>query len=214
MKPPFQLYLISDRRLAPGGDLPALLGRALQDIPAGTVAVQLREKDLDADALRALALDVLAVTRPAGVPLLINDRVDVALAVQADGVHLAGHSLPAAEARALLGPNRVLAASTHSLAEATAAFTGGCDFATFGPVFQTPSKARYGAPLGLDKLREACAALAPFPLVALGGVSSDNGAQCRAAGAEGVSVIRAVLAAPDPAVACRTLACSPLKEEH
>lgn len=205
MKLPFQLYLITDRRLAPDGDLPALIGRALHDIPSGTVAVQLREKDLDAASLRALALDVLAVTRPAGAPLLINDRLDVALAVQADGVHLAGHSLPAAEARALLGPDRYLAASTHNLTEATAAMTGGCDFATFGPVFQTPSKARYGAPVGLDKLREACAALAPFPLVALGGVSSDNGAQCRAAGAAGLSVIRAVVAAPDPAMACRTL---------
>lgn len=205
MRPPFRLYLITDRHLAADGDLPALLGRALRGVPPGAIGVQLREKDLGAGALIKLAQEVLAVTRPAGVPLLINDRVDVALAVEADGVHLAGHSLPAAEARALLGPDRYLAASTHDLAQATAAQTGGCDFAVFGPVFQTPSKARYGPPVGLDGLREACAALAPFPLLALGGVAPGNAPDCRAAGAAGVSVIRAVLAAPDPAATCQAL---------
>lgn len=210
MRPPFRLYLITDRRLAPDGDLPALLGRALHGVRAGAVGVQLREKDLGAGALRSLAREVLAVTRPAGAVLLINDRVDVALAVQADGVHLAGHSLPAAEARALLGPDRYLAASTHDLAEATAALTGGCNFVTFGPVFPTPSKTHYGPPVGLQRLREACAALTPFPLFALGGVEPNNAAECRTAGAAGVSVIRAVLTAPDPAGACRAL-CN---EEH
>jgi len=205
MNPPFRLYVITDRRLAPDGDLPALVGRALQGIPADSVGVQLREKDLGADALLSLARDVLAVTRPAGVPLLINDRVDVALAAGADGVHLAGHSLPAAEARDLLGSDRYLAASTHDLAQARAAVSGGCDFVTFGPVFHTPSKASMGSSLGLGGLREACAALAPFPLVALGGVTPDNAAECHAAGAAGVSVIRAVLSAPDPAAACRAL---------
>lgn len=205
MKPPFRLYVITDRRLAPDGDLKALLERALHGIGAGSVGVQLREKDLGAGALRSLAREVLAVTRPAGVPLLINDRVDVALAAGADGVHLTGHSLPAAEARALLGSDRYLAASTHDLVQARAALSGGCDFVTFGPVFHTPSKTPFGPPVGLGRLREACAALAPFPLVALGGVTPDNAAGCRAAGAAGISVIRAVLTAPDPAGACRAL---------
>jgi len=205
MKPPFRVYVITDRRLAPDGDLPALLSTALRGLPAGSVGVQLREKNLGADALAALAREVLAVTRQAGVPLLINDRVDVALAVQADGVHLAGHSVPAAEARALLGPDRYLAASTHDLTQARAALAGGCDFATFGPVFHTPSKARFGAPVGLDKLRKACIAVAPFPLLALGGVTPDNAALCREAGAAGVSAIRAVLGAANPGGACRAL---------
>jgi thiamine-phosphate pyrophosphorylase len=206
MKPPFRLYLITDCRLAPEGELPALLARALHGAPPGAVGVQLREKDLPARALAALAREVLAVTRPLGVPLLINDRVDVALAVGADGVHLAGHSLEATDARVLLGPERFLGASTHSLAEATAARAGGCDFVTFGPVFVTPSKARYGAPLGVDRLREACEVLAPYPVLALGGVTPENAGHCRSAGAAGVSVIRAVLTARDPAAAGRALA--------
>ncbi len=209
MKPPFRLYIITDRRLAPPSELPALLSRALDGVEPGAVGVQLREKDLGAGELADLARQVLAVTRPRGIPLLINDRVDVALAVEADGVHLAGHSLPADEARSLLGPDRYLVASTHGLDQATAAQRGGCDFATFGPVFHTPSKAPYGPPVGLEKLAEVSAALAPFPLVALGGVTPDTAQSCRAAGAAGVSVIRAVLGASDPAAACRALLQNP-----
>ncbi|MFH2007821.1 MAG: thiamine phosphate synthase [bacterium] len=205
MLPGFQLYVITDRRLAPAGDLPGLLARALAELPAGLVGVQLREKDLGARDLCDLAREVLTVTRRAGAPLLINDRLDVALAVRADGVHLAGHSLPPREARELLGPERLLGASAHSLAEARAAQEAGCDFATFGPVFATPSKARYGPPVGLEPLREACAELATFPLLALGGVELANASSCRAAGARGVAVIRAVLTAADPSRACREL---------
>lgn len=201
---PFVGYLITDRRLAPDGDLPALLARALSD-PPGPLAVQLREKDLPARDLLALAREVLQVTRRAGALLLVNDRLDVALAAGADGVHLAGHSLPPAAARGLLGPDLLLGASTHGLAEARAARDGGCDFATFGPVFRTPSKAAYGEPVGLDRLAAAARELSPFPLVALGGVTTENAAACRAAGAQAVSAIRAVLAASDPAAACRAL---------
>ena len=197
----FALYLITDRKLVPGGDLPVHLALALASLPVGKVAVQLREKDLDAGQLLSLARDILAVTRPLGVPLLINDRLDVALAAGADGVHLAGHSLSPAHARRLLGPNRLLGASAHSLSQAQAARDGGCDFATFGPIFNTPSKAAYGPPVGLDSLREAGRALAPFPLIALGGITPENAPLCRAAGARGVSVIRAVLGARDPAAA-------------
>ncbi len=229
MKPPFDLYLITDRRMAPGGDLPALLAKALAPrlaaargpaaggppagepptpapmAPQGTLGVQLREKDLGAGDLLALAREIREITRPAGVPLLINDRLDVAMAAKADGVHLAGHSLPVAEARSLLGPDRYLAVSAHSLEEAASAASGGADFATFSPVYRTPSKAAYGPPVGLQKLQRACAALNPFPLVALGGITPENAAACLEAGAAGVSVIRAVWTAADPANACAAL---------
>ncbi len=205
---PFRAYLITDRRLAPAGDLPALVGRALAGVPPGAAAVQLREKDLGAAELLRLARALREVTRRAGARLLINDRVDVALAAGADGVHLAGHSLPAAEARRLLGPHRLLGASAHDVAQARAAREGGCDFATFSPLYYTPSKAAYGAPQGLSALREATRELAPFPLVALGGVTLERAPECREAGAAAAAVIRAVLAAPDPGEATHRLAAA------
>lgn len=203
---PIRAFLVTDRHLAPQGDLPALVARALALAPPGQVAVQLREKDLTAKALFELARALREVTRARGAALLVNDRVDVALAADADGVHLAGHSLPPEAARRLLGPGRLLGASAHSLDEARRARDGGCDFATFGPVFATPSKAPHGPPVGLGALRDAARALAPFPLVALGGVTPDTAAACRAAGAAGVAAIRAVLSAPDPARALALLA--------
>jgi len=209
MRLPFRAYLITDRRLAPGQDPAGLVGlvrRALEGVPPGAVAVQLREKDLDARTLYALARDLAQVTHAAGAHLLVNDRVDVALAAGADGVHLAGHSLPAAEARRLLGPERLLGASAHNLTEARAARDGGCDFATYSPIFATPSKARYGPPLGVDALAEAVRALAGFPLVALGGITLENAPACRDAGARAGAVIRAVFAADEPAGASRDLA--------
>jgi thiamine-phosphate pyrophosphorylase len=205
---PFRAYLITDRRLAPGEDLPRLVHRALCRVPPGAVAVQLREKDLGAGALLSQARALREVTRRAGALLLVNDRVDVALAAGADGVHLAGDSLPAAVARRLLGPERLLGASAHDLAQARAARDGGCDFATFSPIYHTPSKAAYGPPQGLDALREAARDLAPFPLVALGGVTLERAAACRAAGAAAAAAIRAVLAAPEPGEAARQLAAA------
>jgi thiamine-phosphate pyrophosphorylase len=205
---PFRAYLITDRRLAPDGELPALVERALAGVPPGAAAVGLREKDLGAAELLRLARALREVTRRAGAPLLVNDRVDVALAAEADGVHLAGHSLPAAAARRLLGPDRLLGASAHDVAQARAARDGGCDFATFSPIYDTPSKAAFGAPQGLTPLREATRALAPFPLVALGGVTVARAPECREAGAAGAAVIRAVLAAPDPGEATRRLAAA------
>ncbi|MDY0002819.1 MAG: thiamine phosphate synthase [Polyangia bacterium] len=198
-------YLVTDRRLVPRGDLPALVDRALALAPKGSVAVQLREKDLTSRELLVLARALGEITRARGASLLVNDRIDVALAAGADGVHLAGHSLPPKDARRILGPDLLLGASAHSLEEARRARAAGCDFATFGPVFPTPSKAPLGSPLGLEALEKACAALAPFPLIALGGLDLDSAGACRAAGAAGVAAIRAWLLAPDPAEAVRRL---------
>lgn len=198
----FRLYLITDRRQAPGGDLLAAVGRALA---GGVRAVQLREKDLGGRELYELARAMRALTSGYGAKLLVNDRVDVALATGADGVHLGVASIPPGEARRLLGPGTLVGCSTHDEAELARAAAGGADFATFGPVYTTPSKASYGPPVGVAALRRACGA-ARIPVFALGGVGPWNVADVVGAGAWGVGAISAFLAAEDPEAAARDLA--------
>ncbi len=194
METGFRLYLITDRRQVAGGDLPAAVERALG---GGAEAVQLREKDLPARRLYDLARELRALTSRYGAKLLINGRVDVALAAGADGVHLGVGSIPPGEARRLLGPRALIGCSTHSAAEAAEAESGGADFVTFGPVYATPSKAAYGPPVGVDALRRVCAA-ARLPVFALGGIGPRNVGEVVAAGACGVAAISAVFAAKDP----------------
>lgn len=191
------VHLITDRRLAP--DLPARLEAALEGAPPGAVAVHLREKDLGGAALLALARALRPACRAHGARLLVNDRLDVALAAGADGVHLPAAGVPPAEARRLLGPGALLGVSCHSAAEVERARAGGADFATFSPIWDTPSKRAYGAPVGLAAL--AAAARLGLPLVALGGVAPDNAAQALEAGAAGVAVLRAWLVGPRPGAA-------------
>lgn len=194
------VYLVTDRAQTAGRPLLEVVTAALR---GGVGAVQLRERGLTTRELLGLATALRAATRAAGAALLINDRVDVALACDADGVHLPGHSFTVAEARALLGPHRLIGVSTHSPDEVAAA--AGADFAVCGPIFATPSKAAYGTPLGLDALRRARAAAPTLPLFAIGGLDADRAAAARAHGADGVAVIRAVLAAADPAAAAAAL---------
>jgi thiamine-phosphate pyrophosphorylase len=194
----FTLYLITDRHQVPAGrTLSKTIESALQ---GGVRAVQLREKDLTAAELLPLAEELRAVTRRFGARLLINDRIDVAQAVQADGVHLGGHSLPVATARRLLGPGKLIGVSTHHLDEIKMAAADGADFVTFGPVFATPSKLAYGEPLGLAALRAACANTS-LPVFALGGIKPCHVAAITETGIYGVAVISAVISAPDPCLA-------------
>ena len=202
MKVDFRLYLVTDRRRAAGGDLPAAVERALE---GGVRAVQLREKDLPGLELYELAVVLRAITSRHGARLLVNDRLDIALAAGADGVHLGVASIPPGEARRLLGPEALIGCSTHDLRELAEAAAGGADFATFGPVYATPSKEAYGPPVGIEALRHACAA-SGIPVFALGGVGAGNVGEVLAAGAGGVGVIGAILAAPDPGAAARDLA--------
>jgi thiamine-phosphate pyrophosphorylase len=132
-----------------------------------------------------------------GAHLLINDRVDVALASGADGVHLGGHSLPPAVVRQRFGAELMIGVSTHSRGEVVAAASAGADFVTFGPVYATASKAAYGPPLGVDALRGACTG-STLPVYALGGITPDRRREVLAAGAAGCAAISSVLAAADP----------------
>ncbi len=199
---PFRLYMVTDRHQTGGRPLEDVLEAAAR---GGAGAIQLREKDLSARDLYALGLRVQTVITPYGVPLLVNDRLDVALALDAAGVHLAGHSLPTAVARRALGAGKWLGVSTHSLDEARQAAEEGADFVVFGPVFTTPSKLAYGPPQGLPHLA-AVVSHVSIPVIAIGGIDHLNLPQVLHAGAYGVAMIRAVLAAPAPDSATRQLA--------
>lgn len=190
--------LVTDRHATAGRDLTDVVAAACD---AGLPAVQLRDKDLPGGALCALAERLRVVTRRTGALLVVNDRVDVAVAVDADGVHLGAQAMPPAAVRPLLPPGRLIGLSTHAPAEAAGADV---DFLFFGPVHATPSKAEFGPPQGAAALRAAVAA-SPVPVIAIGGVTADTASALRTAGAAGVAVVRAILAADDPAAATRSL---------
>jgi thiamine-phosphate pyrophosphorylase len=152
--------------------------------------IQLREKNLDARTLYELTAHASRITRATATRLLVNDRADIARAAGADGVHLTTRSLDASVVRRAFGTDFLVGVSTHALAEARAARDAGADFAVFGPVFDTPSKRPHGTPVGVDALRAATSTLAPFPLLALGGVTRENAREVFRAGARGVAAIR------------------------
>jgi thiamine-phosphate pyrophosphorylase len=199
------VHLITDRRIAP--DLAARADAALAGIPPGRVAVHLREKDLGGGDLLALARALGAVCRARGQLLLVNDRLDVALAAGADGVHLPSAGIPPGDARRLLGPAALVGVSCHSVREVARARAGGASYATFGPVYDTPSKRPFGPPVGLAALAEACRL--GLPVVALGGVDAARVPEVLAAGAAGVAAIRAWLVGDDAAAAIRALLVVP-----
>lgn len=188
----FTLYLITDRSVT---KMP-LVEAVRQSLEGGVRAVQLREKDLPVRELLALAQELRTLTNEFGAKLFINDRVDVAIAVDADGVHLGTHSMPAGAVRDIAGQRLLIGVSTHGLDEAKAAESAGADFITFGPVFETPSKKVYGPPAGIAVM-SAVKKQVRVPLFALGGVKTVNIPEVLAAGADGVAMISAVLAADD-----------------
>lgn len=194
-----RLYLIADRSHTGGRPLVAALLEAAQ---AGVRLMQLREKEMTPREVYALALETLRALEPLGVQVLVNDRVDIACAAELAGVHLTSNGLSAAAARKCLSEQAVIGVSTHTLAEARFAEATGASFITFGPVYATPSKVAYGAPRGLEALREACAAVR-LPVFALGGITPARVAECLAAGAYGVAAIRALLDVPNIADAVR-----------
>jgi thiamine-phosphate pyrophosphorylase len=187
------VYLITDRHATRGRPLPDVVGEAVRG--AGC-AVQLREHDLPTRALLDLASRLRECTARAGAAFLINDRLDLCWAVGADGVHLRHDSLPTHVVRRLLGPEKLIGVSVHSLTEAKQAEADGADFVLFGPVYPTPSKAAYGPPQGLDRLAEVTRGLR-IPVFAVGGVTAARAGELVRAGARGVGVITAVFGADD-----------------
>ncbi len=189
-----RLYLITDRRACGSRSLLEVIGEALAAIPPGAAWVQLREKDLDGAALLSLARKLVKIVHARNGKLFVNDRIDVALAAGADGVHLPERGFDLDTARAL-APDLVMGASTHDADRARAMLHAGASPVLYGPVWATPSKPR---PLGLDDM--------PAGAFAVGGITDpDRARAARAAGARGVALIRAVMAAQDPGAAARAM---------
>jgi len=200
MRNRFRLMLITDPEASPR-DLEAGVRAAVR---GGVTAVQVRRPAAGAGELLDLVRMLSAPVREGGALLIVNDRIDVALAAGADGVHLKGSSLPIAEARKILDPGKILGVSTHTEEEVQAACTQGADYAVFGPVFRTPSKEGIIAPRGPERY-SAVASAAPIPVLALGGVNAGTVRELTCGPVPGVAVIRAILADDDPEAAAREL---------
>lgn len=197
----FPLYLVTDRHQTRGRPLVTLIEQALR---AGVRAVQLREKDLSTRSLLSLAEDVLRMTQAHKARLLINDRIDIALAIGADGVHLRSNSIPVFIARRLLGPERLIGVSAHSVEEVLRADSEGADFAVLGPTYDTPSKRAYGTPIGFGPIHEASRRTS-LPIFAIGGLTASTVGEVRRAGASGIAVISSILSADSVESAAREL---------
>ena len=196
-----RLVVVTDRKRVRG----SLLEVVRAALRGGATCVQLREKDLGARDLLALARPIREATEAASALFVINDRVDVALAAGADGVQLGWRSLSVAEARRIVGPAHRIGASTHEASEIVTLQGAGADFVTFGPVYDTPSKRGLVTPRGVRGLRSAVLAAGGLPVVALGGIREGRVAELRLAGACGIAVLSRVMASQDPEGAVRRL---------
>lgn len=188
------LIVIADPSAAVGRPLPELVRAALR---ARAPAIQLRAKALSARETVELGRILLPETRAAGALFFVNDRVDIALVLDADGAHLGDDDLPLSAARSISPPGFLLGRSVDTPDEARVATAEGADYVGVGPVYATRSKSGLGAPIGPDGIA-AVAAATPLPVVGIGGISSENAAAVIAGGAAGVAVIQSVMSAPDP----------------
>jgi thiamine-phosphate pyrophosphorylase len=179
------LCYITDRSALGRPLLPAIQAAA----DAGVDLVQVRERDLETRPLLELVRSALAIARASAARVIVNDRLDVALAASAQGVHLGGGSVPAEKVRGAVPVGFLIGVSCHSAGDVRAAEEAGADYALLGPIFETPSKLRYGPPLGLDVLRRAAGEVRRMPVLALGGITVERAADCLAAGAAGIAGI-------------------------
>jgi thiamine-phosphate pyrophosphorylase len=197
----YSLYLVTDRRLAKGRSTLDIVRAAVQ---GGVTCVQLREKNRPTREFIAEALTIRAFLKARGFASIINDRVDIALAVGADGVHLGQTDMPLDMARALVGNSMLIGISVESLEEAVQAEAGGADYLGISPIYPTPTKTDTAPPLGLQGLRAIRHAVS-LPLVGIGGLNLQNAAPVIQHGADGIAVVSAIVAAADPQQAARQL---------
>jgi len=198
----FQTYLVTQEDLSAGRSTEAIVTGALA---GGVDAVQVREKHRSAAQQLQIARRLREPTADAGVSLIVNDRIDVAVAADADGVHLGQDDLPVEAARQQLGEDAIVGQSVSTVEEATAAETAGADYLGVGAIYETDSKDDAGAAIGLDVVGSITDAV-EIPFVGIGGVTPERAADVAAAGADGVAVVTAITRADDPAAATRELA--------
>lgn len=196
----WRLYVIVDRSASKGRDLAEITRQAIR---GGADVIQLRDKAAKAVALVEEGRRLLHITKPAGVPLIINDHVDAAIAIGADGVHLGQEDMPVLEARQLLGSGVIIGKSTHSLQQALDADREPIDYLALGPIYPTPTKPDYPF-VGLELIGQVASVIA-HPMVAIGGIDERTLPDVLASGATCVAVVRAVCAAEHPEAAARKL---------
>lgn len=196
----FKLMLVTDRRR----NAMPLTDVVRMALDGGVDAIQLRERDQETADLFKLAAEVRELTRKAGAKLIVNHRPDVAMAVEADGVHLGFRSVTVREAREATAGKLLVGVSCHDGVQVRIAGESGADYALLGPVFHTPSKEGLVPAIGVDGFKR-CIARATLPVMAIGGITDANFRQALAAGASGVAVISAIMAAEDPKAAAQAL---------
>ena len=195
------VYLVTDHDLVGSRPLPTVIAHALA---GGASVVQLRNKHRPIRELYTLGLELRDLTRAADVPFIVNDRLDLALALNADGVHVGQDDLPAEIVRRVLGPHRILGVSVETVAQAEQAALAGATYLGVGAVYATSTKPDANAPIGLDTLA-AIVQATPLPCVAIGGITLENAAAVLQTGVQGVAVVSAIMGAADPQQAARSL---------
>lgn len=201
MKNALKLYLVTDRPLSLGRDIEEIVREAVE---GGVTMVQLREKECPTGEFVALAKRLKALLAPLGVPLIINDRVDVALAVDADGAHIGQSDMPYEVARRLLGKEKIIGLSVENFSDLEVANTLDVDYVGISPVYGTPTKSDTAEPFGLEGLRRAVE-MSVHPTVAIGGMNAQTIGEVMAAGTDGVAVVSAICSAPSPRKAAEEL---------
>ena len=197
----YSLYLVTDRALSRGRSLAALIEAAVE---GGVTCVQLREKQCSTREFMEEARGIKDILAAHSIPLIINDRIDIALAVGAAGVHLGQQDMAIEDARKIAGDTLVIGVSAESLEDAVRAEWQGADYIGISPVFNTPTKTDTAPPLGLAGVRLLSSAVS-IPSVGIGGINRDNAASVIRAGADGIAVVSAIVSAEDPALAAREL---------
>lgn len=202
MKEKLKLYLVTDRDLSLGRPLEEIVSEA---VAGGVTMVQLREKDAATGEFVELGRRLMSLLKPLGVPLIINDRVDVALAVDADGVHIGQSDMSYADARRLLGPEKIIGLSVENFEDLESANKLDVDYIGISPVYGTPTKTDTAEPFGLEGLRKAVE-MSVHPTVAIGGMNVATVGKVIAAGTDGVAVVSAICSAESPRDAAAELA--------
>lgn len=197
----YSLYLVTDKKLAGENPLTDIVASA---IAGGVTIVQYREKNASTGEMITESSSLHVVTKKAGVPLIINDRVDICLAIDAEGVHVGQSDMPVSLVRKLIGSEKIIGVSVKTVEEAMQAMQEGVDYISAGDIFGTTTKLDAGAPIGLERVKEIAQSVS-IPFIGIGGITKENAASVLHVGANGIAVISAIIGKPNPEQEAREL---------